>query len=133
VIVEIFGPPAAGKTTLASALAATLEENGLGAELIMSSRPAERALIRSGTTEAFTLLRTRLLAPLMRAAKVVSAVPLIFPGASSDPIVANLLNLLPPRNVLWSIRYHRYLSRLCRSWRMARASDQVVIFDQGFV
>jgi thymidylate kinase len=133
VIVEFFGPPAAGKTTLASALAATLEQNGLGAELIMSSRPAERAPIRSGTTEAFTLLRTGLLAPLMRAAKVVSAVPLIFPGAPGDPVVANLLNLLPPRNVLWSIRYHRYLSRLCRSWRMARASDRIVIFDQGFV
>jgi hypothetical protein len=133
VIVELFGPPAAGKTTLARALAATLEENGLCAELILSSRPAERDPIRSGTKEAFTSLRTGLLAPLIRAAKVVSAVPLMFPGVPSDPIVANLLNVLPPRNILWSIRFRRYLSRLCCSWRMARASDRIAIFDQGFV
>ena len=43
-IIELFGPPAAGKTTLAHALATALEKNGFDVQLIVSSRPAERWL-----------------------------------------------------------------------------------------
>ena len=42
-IVEIFGPPAAGKTTLAHALAGQLRERGFAVDLALSYRPSELA------------------------------------------------------------------------------------------
>jgi thymidylate kinase len=131
-IVELFGPPAAGKTTLAHALATALEKNGCNVDLIVSSRPAERDTIQVEGTRALARCRATLAAPLSRAAKLVSAVP-IFLGAQNDNITASLMDLLPPRTLLWSVRYRRYLSLLSHSWKSASTSDQIVIFDQGFV
>jgi thymidylate kinase len=132
-IIELFGPPAAGKTTLARALAAALEKNGFGVQLIVSSRPAERESFQLEGPRALSWYRTRLAAPLGRAAKLVSAAPVLLAGAQSDGLIASLMDLLPPRTLLWSIRWRRFLSLLSRSWRMASTSDQIVIFDQGFL
>jgi thymidylate kinase len=130
-IVELFGPPAAGKTTLAHALATALERNGCSVELIVSSRPAERGPTQVESARAWARCRAALAAPVSRAVKLVSAVP-IFLGAQNDDITANLMDLLPPRTLLWSLRYRRYLSLLSSSWKSASASDRIVIFDQGF-
>jgi thymidylate kinase len=132
-IIELFGPPAAGKTTLAHALATALEKNGFDVQLIVSSRPAERGSIRVESTRALSWCRTALAAPLSRAAKLVSAVPVLLAGARRDELTARLMELLPPRTLLWSVRYRRFLSLLSRSWKMASTSDRVVIFDQGFL
>jgi thymidylate kinase len=132
-IIEFFGPPAVGKTTLAHALATALEKNGFGVQLIMSSRPAERGSIQVESTQALSWWRTVLAAPLSRAAKVVGAGPVLLAGARSDELTASLMDLLPPRTLLWSIRYRRYLSLLSSSWKMASTSDRIVIFDQGFM
>jgi thymidylate kinase len=130
-IVELFGPPAAGKTTLAHALATALEKNGCSVELIVSSRPAERGPIQVESARAWARCRAALAAPLSRAVKLVSAVPILL-GAQNDDITANLMDLLPPRTLLWSVRYRRYLSLLSSSWKSASTSDRIVIFDQGF-
>jgi thymidylate kinase len=131
-IVELFGPPAAGKTTLAHALATALGKNDCNVELIVSSRPAERGPIEVESTRALARCKAALAAPLSRAAKLVSAVP-IFLGAQNDDITANLVDLLPPRTLLWSVRYRRYLSLLSSSWKLASTSGRIVIFDQGFL
>ncbi len=131
-IVEIFGPPAAGKTTLAHALATALEKNGCDVQLIASSRPAERRPIRAESTRALSRCSALLAAPLIRGAKVVSALPILL-RTRSDELTASLMDLLPPRTLLWSVRYRRYLSLLSSSWKTASTSDRIVIFDQGFL
>lgn len=131
-IVEFFGPPAAGKTTLAHALATALEKNGCDVRLIASSRPAERGAIQIDSSRALSRCRDALAAPLSRAAKLVSAVPILL-GARNDDITAKLLDLLPPRSLLWSVRCRRYLSLLSSSWKSASTSDRIAIFDQGFL
>jgi len=132
-IIELFGPPAAGKTTLAHALATALENNGFDVQLMVSSRPAERGPMKVKSKRALSWYETTLAAPLSRAAKLVSAVPVLLPRARSDELTASLMELLPPRTLLWSVRYRRYLSLLSRSWKMASTSDRIVIFDQGFL
>jgi thymidylate kinase len=64
---------------------------------------------------------------------LVSAVPVLLAGARRDELTASLMELMPPRTLLWSVRYRRFLSLLSRSWKMASTSDRVVIFDQGFL
>ena len=43
------------------------------------------------------------------------------------------MRILPPKSIMWSIRYRQYLSRLTRSWAEAANSSQIVLFDQAFV
>jgi thymidylate kinase len=57
----------------------------------------------------------------------------IFLGVPNEDVTASLMDLLPPRTLLWSIRYRRYLSLLSSSWKLASTSDRIVIFDQGFL
>jgi len=132
-IIELFGPPAAGKTTLAHALAKALEKNGFDAQLIESSRPAEGGSIQVERMQGLSWCETALANPLSRAAKAVSAAPILLTGLRTDELTASLMNLLPPRTLLRSIRCHRFLSLLSRSWKMASASDRIVVFDQGFL
>jgi len=132
-IIELFGPPAAGKTTLAHALAKALEKNGFDAQLIASSRPAEGGSIQVERMQGLSWCETALANPLSRAAKAVSAAPILLTGLRTDELTASLMNLLPPRTLLRSVRCHRFLSLLSRSWKMASASDRIVVFDQGFL
>ena len=132
-IIELFGPPAAGKTTLARALATALGKDGFEVQLILSSRPAERGSIEVENARALSLCRIALAAPLSRAAKLASAVPVLLAGGRSNQLIASLMELLPPRTLLRSVRCRRFLSLLSRSWEMASTSNRIVIFDQGFL
>jgi thymidylate kinase len=132
-IIELFGPPAAGKTTLAHALARALEKQGFDVQLMASSRPAECDSVQIERNRALSWYRTAVGAPLSRAAKLVSAAPALLAGARSDELTASLMELLPSRTVWWSVRFRRFLFLLSRSWTKASTSDRIVIFDQGFI
>jgi thymidylate kinase len=132
-IIELFGPPAAGKTTLAHALATALEKNGFDVELIVSLRPAERASVGIESKRAVSWCRTALADPLCRAAKFVGAAPVLLASPQIDAFPANLMDLLPPRTLFRRVRIRRFLYLLSHSWKMASTADRIVIFDQGFV
>lgn len=130
-IIELFGPSGAGKTTLTYALSDALQRSGHRVQLVVSSRPAERPAGDDVVTSARARI-SRAMAPVSRAAKILSAMPLL-QNAQGDDTGSRLMALLPPRNVVWAIRYRRYLAQLCRSWAEARSSGAVVIFDQAYL
>jgi hypothetical protein len=46
---------------------------------------------------------------------------------------AELLRILPPRNMAVAVRLSQYILRLSHSWRRASAAGYIVLFDQGFI
>lgn len=131
-IIELFGPPAAGKTTYARALAGQLMREGRPVELILSLRPAEMPGSVddvSGARRSCGAVR-RLARP---AFELIADLGRRRFRAQSGGIASQLLELLPPSSMTWSLRLSRYIARLERHWRLASQADTTVIFDQGFV
>jgi len=125
-IVELTGPAAAGKTTLARALEGALGARGVPARLVASLRPGERG---SGHDRASSAL----MAPLSRATKLFGALGTLLPRDPAESLVRELMEALPPRGWIRSLRVRRYLRNLCRSWNAAQTAPYVSIFDQGFM
>jgi thymidylate kinase len=119
-IIEVAGPSAAGKTTLAHALAARLSKQGYAVLVSASARPAERAA--TGTMPA----------ALQRAGKMLGLLPALVRPARIDGPGTRLIALLPSERRLWSLRYGRYLAELDRRWAAALSSDCIMIFDQAY-
>lgn len=110
-ILEIFGPSGAGKTTLASELTHVLRVRGYP------------VLLQSGDRSH----------PLRRAAvKLVSGLHSKWIGQHSPG--AEVLKILPPKNELWAARLNWHLDALLQAWHSAMASTETIsIFDQGMV
>lgn len=110
-ILEMFGPSGAGKTTMASALAAHLR--GLGhvvTPLIgVRANPLKRGILKCFASSN------------------------LLSSAGSAAGVAEVLKILPPKDRLWSVRLHWHLALLDREWSAAQSSDAITIFDQGMI
>ncbi|MBN9561505.1 MAG: AAA family ATPase [Alphaproteobacteria bacterium] len=130
-IVEIFGPPAAGKTTLSRLLAERLRNHGLGVDLALSYRPAEvRSKGASGRRLEIPTVARRLVRP---AVETLVTARHLYGDSPEANLAKTLLGLMPPVNAVWAIRLRQYIWRLTHSWNRARTSDRIVIFDQAFV
>ena len=131
-IIELFGPPGVGKTTLARTLAARLRERGHGVELVLSYRPSEDPL----ASGAQSLARLRIPAGLRRLIRPMVE-SFAAAGHSADWREAGagveLMRLLAPRNIIWSLRLRQYMLRLSRTRRAGELAGDIVLFDQGFV
>ncbi|MGG5887553.1 AAA family ATPase [Falsiroseomonas sp. HC035] len=125
VVVELFGPAAAGKTTFARALHRALEAAGHQAEVVSSARPAERPASRPTSS-----LDRMLVAPMSRAAKVFGALAEL---RCPDPVGVELLAMFPPRSRIGHLRSRRYLARMHQTLSARRAPGRVVILDQGYL
>ena len=130
-IIELFGPPGVGKTTLACALAARLSEHGCDVRLVLSYRPAEYPLTSpKGSSRPRTPAALRRLVRPMIENFAVAGHP-ADPGAAHA--TAELMRLLVPTNIIWSLRLRQYMVRLYRNRRAAELAADIVLFDQGFV
>jgi thymidylate kinase len=134
-IIELFGPPGAGKTTFAHALTNRLRECGHVVELTLSCRPAERPSSASSCSSdpaqhRIAAVARRLSRPLLEMLAIAS-----HPFALSHDIgaAASLMKILPPRNMATAIRLSQYILRLSHSWYQASATRHIVLFDQAFV
>jgi thymidylate kinase len=132
-IIEFFGPPAVGKSTLSNALASQLRAQGRQVLLCTSARPSEI----NSTGNAYSTHRKTIIsvhsAPLQRAAKLAGVLQSLFAARSQNSVGTNLLKILPPQNRLSRLRLHRYLYALNQSFDEGRAHHGITIFDQGYL
>lgn len=110
-ILEVFGPSGAGKTTLASLLAKRLQSQGRDVTLMAGVRthPLRRSALKC----------------------LAGARSLTVDGQFMTS--TNVLGILPPKHRLWSIRLRWHLALLFRAWNESLSSDKIVIFDQGTI
>ena len=127
VIVEVFGPAGAGKTTFAAALHRALQSSGSRSEFFSSARPADPTAHRDGMERR---MRHTVLAPLSRAAKVFGAVADL---GAEDPVGTQLLALFPGRSRMSYLRHRRYLARLHRACSATHPPGTALILDQGYL
>jgi thymidylate kinase len=133
-IIELFGPAGAGKTTLAHALTARLRENGYIVEPMLSYRPAEVGLAPVSPSRPaghrVGAVPRRLSRPLLEVLEIVC-----HPLALRQDVAAaiDLMKILPPRSIAAAVRLSQYILRLSYSWHRASATGRIVLFDQAFV
>ena len=128
-IIELFGPPGAGKTTFVRALAASLLEHGHRAELKLSLRPGERLRGADPIGLRATIAR-RLTHPAIEMLTLAR-----HPLVSAQHVRASslLVRKFTRRTGIDSIREFQYLARLSYSWHRAANVNHIVIFDQAYV
>jgi thymidylate kinase len=134
-IVELFGPPGAGKTTFAQAMAARLREHGYAVDLNLSHRPGE---FSSRDTLSKSDRRRRHVLPMIsRVAlpfgKMLSMVRHPFAVSRDVRAALTLVRVMPPSDFLWQLRLTQYLMRLSRTWAQATAAGRIVLLDQAYV
>ena len=138
-IIELFGPPGAGKTTFARALTARLREGGHFAELRLSDRPSERLPVLDpyATAAGRYLAKRHQNVVIHRLSRPFSEMLTIVrhPFANSRDVktAVHLVKLLPPTSIFRSIKNAQYISRLSHSWYEKSRAAHIVLFDQGFV
>src|SRR5438132_750558 len=134
-IIELFGPPGAGKTTFGRTLAARLRERGHTVDLILSHRPAERSPHQSSSASD---LRAPQISPMILRlarpfAEMLEMARHPFTISQDVGTALTLIRMLPPSTALWSFRLAQYMSRLSRAWIQASNTGRIILFDQAFV
>ncbi|WEK49002.1 MAG: AAA family ATPase [Candidatus Kaistia colombiensis] len=127
-IIELFGPPGSGKTTFAHELSRHLRENGYKADVMLSYQQstAQNNVDRYG----MLYFVYRICTALVHTTYTIARSPI---AQEEIDISGGLLKIIPPSRMIWRIRLWQYIVNLSRHWSAAKKSEDIVIFDQGFV
>ncbi|TIR21944.1 MAG: hypothetical protein E5X34_15775 [Mesorhizobium sp.] len=110
-ILEVFGPSGAGKTTFTSGLVPVLRCHGYPVVLQIGDRRH----------------------PIRRAALKL-AYGLHSKWVGQNPLTTEIFELLPPKSDLWATRLKWHFELLIQVWNAALTSNETIsIFDQGMV
>jgi hypothetical protein len=133
-IIELFGPPGAGKSTFARALATRIRERGHLAELRLSDRPSERSPVIDPYRAAAGCHQNAVIHRLRRPlADILTIARHPFANYRDIRTAVHLVRLLPSSNIFASIRNSQYILRLSHSWYEESGVTHVTLFDQAFV
>ena len=127
-IVEVFGPAGAGKTTFAHALRERLSANGHTARVVLSYQPGMEvsSLDPGGAIAAIRRVARAIIATLVIVARPIAR-------KTELSLAFGLVGALPPTNIIWFIRLAQYVLRLCQCWSLWSGAEDIIIFDQAFI
>jgi hypothetical protein len=135
VIVEFFGPPGSGKTTLSLMLANRLRADGFPASLRLSARPGEEVLPTGpqDDEESSASFRTAARRLIFPAYELIARTGRWSKTSPNGRVASMLSQALPQGQILRSLRMRQYLLRLSNIWSQACRSPDIWIFDQAYI
>ncbi|WP_214473696.1 AAA family ATPase [Mesorhizobium sp. dw_380] len=125
-IIELFGPPSAGKTTLLRALCREMAKHGVNVKTVNGYR-----LIEHGSAHDDSPEERHAIGRIGR--KIATSGPVLLSTLPKDGVAARLLASIPLRSRTWSWRMKVDVALLCEAWQKARESKGYFIFEEGLI
>ncbi|MBZ9816220.1 lipopolysaccharide biosynthesis protein [Mesorhizobium sp. CA7] len=126
-IIELFGPPGAGKAVFAHALAKSLRGQGYATKVVFSHKASRRS--RSVDLGIFMFIY-RVFSAIFSTAKLFFYTSDLIKYLS---IASSMLKAIEPRKFIWRARVWQKIINLSNRWDQARQCREITIFDQGYV
>ena len=131
-IIEFFGPPSAGKTTLALTVTDQLRTQGYKVADHFSLRPFERQPTAFDGESPLRLLLKPVLSRVGRPfGQILNSARSL--SRRDLQVLRDFFGALPPRSLLASLRLAQYFLRLEAEWNAAAGSGEIALFDQAYV
>jgi hypothetical protein len=131
-IVELFGPPCAGKTTFACALVDHLRAKDQAARLWLSHRPAEKRRLLDEDKRRISDVSSFLERMLRPTGEVIVATTSLA-NAGNVSLAPTLLKSFSVEGTFQRVKRWQYIVRLCHGWQAAQRGEAITVFDQGFI
>ncbi|TRC78492.1 sulfate adenylyltransferase [Mesorhizobium sp. WSM4310] len=125
-IIELFGPPGVGKTTLRPRLCRAMAKRGINVKTVNGYRQIESGASKDDGPEVRHGIGRI-------GKKLAASGHILLSNLPKDSLAAQLLAAFPVRSLSWSWRMKVDIALLCESWRQAAESDGHFIFEEGLI
>jgi hypothetical protein len=125
-IIELFGPPGVGKTTLRPRLCQAMARRGINVKTVNGYRQIEYGSAKDDCPEVRHGIGRI-------GKKLAASAPVLLSTLPKESLAAQLLAAFPVRSLSWSWRMKVDIALVCESWRQAEESDGHFIFEEGLI